>query len=80
MRGIGSNGDEWVFYHEEELDEWRWRRCIPTLFLEDRLVVGKSSEGYHNFDECLENARRPGMDCEPEDDCDRLIREEMEAP
>lgn len=82
----GSNGDKWifykkrVFYKEKVRDEWRWRRCIRTLLLEAPLVVGHSSEGYHNFDECLENTRRPGMDCEPEDDCDRLIREEMEAP
>lgn len=85
----GSNGDEWifykkrVFYKEKVRDEWRWRRCIRTLLLEAPLVVGHSSEGYHyrsNFSDCLDNARRPGMDCEPEDDCDRFIREEMEAP
>ena len=77
----GSNGDWWVFYHEEGQDEWRWRRCIPTLFFEAPLVVvGRSSEGYCKFSDCLDNARRPGMDCELEDDCDRFIREEMEAP
>lgn len=63
---IGSNGDEWIFYKEKVREKWRWRRCIKTPWLEGRLVVGRSSQGYCNFDECLENARRPGMDCEPD--------------
>lgn len=60
----GSNGDKWVFYKEEVLDEWRWRRYARTAS-GGWQKVGGSSEGYHNFHECLENARRPGMDCEP---------------
>ena len=64
----GSNGDKWEFYREETLDEWRWRRYERTASGEWQ-IVGRSSEGYHyrsNFSNCLDNARRPGMDCEPD--------------
>lgn len=61
----GSNGDKWEFYREETLDEWRWRRYERTASGEWR-IVGRSSEGYHNFRHCLKNAHRPEMDCEPD--------------
>ena len=63
----GSNGDKWEFYKEEGLNEWRWRRYERTASGKWQ-IVGRSSEGYHrsNFSNCLDNARRPGMDCEPD--------------
>ena len=63
----GSNGDKWVFYKKKKKkgsDEWRWKR-YERVSGEWRMV-GRSSEGYHKFRRCLKNARRPGMDCEPE--------------
>ena len=63
----GSNGDKWIFYKEKVLDEWRWRRCERTASGKWQ-IVGRSSEGYHyrsNFSDCLDNARRLGIDCEP---------------
>ena len=46
----------WEIYQTEKGGEWRWRRTH-----ENRRITGKSSEGYHNKQECVENARKPGL-------------------
>ena len=56
---IGSNGDTWEFYKNSK-GEWFWRRTAKN-----GEIVGKSHEGYMNKSDCIENAKRPGMDCNP---------------
>ena len=48
--------DKWEFY-KDKADEWRWRRTAPN-----GEVVGASTEGYHNLEDCLENAKRSGYE------------------
>lgn len=55
----GSNGDTWVIY-KDNAGEWRWRRTAAN-----GNVVGASTEGYVNKSDCIANARRNGMDCNP---------------
>lgn len=46
--------DKWEFYKDNE-DKWRWRRTAPN-----GNIVGASSEGYSNKNDCEGNARRNG--------------------
>jgi uncharacterized protein YegP (UPF0339 family) len=55
---IGKNGDRWEIYQAH--DGWRWRRTAPN-----GNIVGMSSEAYANKSDCIANARRNGMDCDP---------------
>ena len=54
-----TNGDRWEFY-KDSAGEWRWTRIARS-----GEVVGASHEGYVNKSDCIANARRPGMDCNP---------------
>ena len=56
---VDSTGDTWEIY-QDNAGEWRWRRKAPN-----GKTVGASSEGYHNKSDCIDNARRNGMDCTP---------------
>lgn len=49
-----QNQDKWEFY-QDKADEWRWRRTASN-----GKVVGASSEGYKNKQDCIENAKRHG--------------------
>jgi uncharacterized protein YegP (UPF0339 family) len=53
-----SNGDIWEIYQSGS--EWRWRRTAAN-----GRIVGQSSEGYNNRADCIANARRNGMSCNP---------------
>jgi uncharacterized protein YegP (UPF0339 family) len=55
---IGRNGDRWDIYQAG--DGWRWRRTAAN-----GRIVGSSSEAYSNKSDCIANARRNGMDCDP---------------
>ena len=55
-----SNGDKWDIYKDNG-GEWRWRRTAAN-----GEVVGDAHEGYVNKADCIANAKRHGMDCEPE--------------
>ena len=55
----GSDGDRWKIY-KDKAGEWRWRR-----FSKNGNNVGASSEGYHNKSDCIANAKRNAMDCDP---------------
>ena len=69
----GSNGDKWVFRKKKRAysgagrkRKWRWKRYERTVSGKWQ-TVGRSSQGYRKFRRgCLGNARRPGMDCEPD--------------
>lgn len=54
----GKNGDKWEIYQGK--DGWRWRRTAPN-----GRIVGASTEGYANKADCIANAKRNGMDCDP---------------
>ena len=54
-----SNGDTWTIY-QDNASEWRWNRKASN-----GQTVGASSEGYANKADCISNARRHGMDCDP---------------
>ncbi len=56
---IGRSGDRWVI-HPDRANEWRWLRTATNGRL-----VGASSEGYKNKSDCIANAKRHGMDCNP---------------
>lgn len=56
---IGLNGDKWEIYRDKA-GAWRWRRTASN-----GRIVGASTEGYTNRADCIENARRNGMDCSP---------------
>ncbi len=55
----GSNGDTWEIY-KDNAGEWRWRRTASN-----GENVGRSGEGYNNKSDCISNAKRHGMDCDP---------------
>lgn len=55
----GKNGDKWEIYKGGGGD-WRWRRTARN-----GNIVGSSSEGYKNKSDCIANAKRNGMDCNP---------------
>ena len=46
--------DKWEFYKDTN-GEWRWKRTAPN-----GRVVGTSSEGYQNREDCKANAERNG--------------------
>ena len=48
MKG-GEKMDKWEFY-QDGLNEWRWRRIAPN-----GRIVGASSQGYKNKQDCIEN-------------------------
>lgn len=51
-----SSGDQdkWEIY-KDKAEEWRWRRTATN-----GRIVGASTEGYINRQDCLENAIRNG--------------------
>lgn len=53
-----SNGDLWEIY--QAADGWRWRRTARN-----GNIVGAATQGYSNKSDCIENARRNGMQCTP---------------
>ena len=55
-----SRGDTWEIY-QDAASEWRWRRTASN-----GRIVGSSSQGYENRSDCISNARRHGMDCDPQ--------------
>jgi uncharacterized protein YegP (UPF0339 family) len=55
---IGNNGDRWEIYSAS--DGWRWRRTARNGD-----IVGASTQAYSNKSDCIDNARRNGMDCDP---------------
>lgn len=52
-----TNGDTWEIYSS---DGWRWRRTAAN-----GKIVGSSTQGYSNRHDCIDNARRNGMTCNP---------------
>ncbi len=54
-----ASGDVWEIY-QDSANQWRWRRTASN-----GKVVGASSEGYNNKQDCKSNAVRNGMDCDP---------------
>ncbi|MGO4351388.1 DUF1508 domain-containing protein [Rhizobium sp. RAF36] len=52
-----SNGDTWEIYQS---NGWRWRRTARNGD-----IVGASTEAYVNKSDCIDNARRNGMTCNP---------------
>lgn len=55
----GANGDKWEIYEGAD-DDWRWRRTATN-----GKIVGASTQGYSNRSDCIDNARRNGMECDP---------------
>ena len=53
-----KNGDTWEIYYSN--DGWRWRRTASN-----GRIVGASTQGYSNRQDCIDNARRNGMTCNP---------------
>ena len=51
----GQN-DKWGFY-QDRIGQWHWRRTAPN-----GAIVGASSEGYWNKQDCIANAHRNGYD------------------
>ena len=54
-----TNGDTWEIYHHH--DGWRWRRKARNGD-----IVGASTEAYVNKSDCIANAKRNGMGCNPQ--------------
>lgn len=46
--------DKWEFYKDAK-GSWRWRRTS-----ENHKIVGSSTQGYVNKQDCIENAKRNG--------------------
>lgn len=46
--------DKWEIYQDAQ-GKWRWRRTAPNGH-----IVGASTEGYNNREDCVANARRNG--------------------
>ncbi len=53
------DGDKWEIYKDNG-GEWRWRRTASN-----GRIVGASSEGYYNKQDCIANAKRNSMTCTP---------------
>jgi uncharacterized protein YegP (UPF0339 family) len=53
-----SNGDIWEIYQTN--GQWRWRRTASN-----GRIVGSSTEAYSNRSDCIANAQRNGMTCNP---------------
>lgn len=41
--------------YKDSSDEWRWKTLAPN-----NRTIGASTEGYHNKQDCIENAKRNG--------------------
>ncbi len=56
MKTTGTH-DHWEFYQDnnEEHHKWRWRRTASN-----GRIVGASTQGYTEKEECIENAIRNG--------------------
>lgn len=52
------NGDTWEIY--STADGWRWRRTASNGH-----IVGASTQAYSNRTDCVANAQRNGMTCNP---------------
>jgi uncharacterized protein YegP (UPF0339 family) len=52
------NGDTWEIYNAT--DGYRWRRTASN-----GKIVGSSTQGYSNRADCVANAKRNGMTCDP---------------
>jgi len=52
------NGDLWEIHSSD--GQWRWRRRARNGD-----IVGASTEPYVNRADCIANARRNGMGCDP---------------
>jgi uncharacterized protein YegP (UPF0339 family) len=52
-----KNGDVWEIYSS---NGWRWRRTASN-----GRIVGAATQGYSNRQDCIENAMRNGMTCNP---------------
>lgn len=50
-----TNGDRWDFYLDN-WGEWRWRRAAGN-----GKIVGASTQGYKNKEDCINNAQRNGF-------------------
>lgn len=46
--------DKWEFYKDSK-SEWRWTRTASN-----GKIVGASTEGYKNKQDCIDNAKRNG--------------------
>lgn len=55
---VALNGDRWEIY--QSTSGWRWRRTASN-----GRIVGASTEAYVNRLDCVSNARRNGMSCDP---------------
>ena len=53
-----TNGDLWEIYLSS--GQWRWSRKASN-----GRTVGASTEAYVNKSDCIANARRNGMTCDP---------------
>ncbi|MEH3117548.1 MAG: DUF1508 domain-containing protein [Methylorubrum populi] len=53
-----SRGDKWEI--DESGSQWRWRRTSRN-----GKIVGASTESYVDKSDCIANARRNGMMCDP---------------
>ncbi|TIN94611.1 MAG: DUF1508 domain-containing protein [Mesorhizobium sp.] len=53
-----TSGDTWETYQAN--DGWRWRRTASN-----GRIVGAASQGYTNRADCIDNAHRNGMKCNP---------------
>ncbi|CAN7275733.1 DUF1508 domain-containing protein [Neorhizobium sp. LjRoot104] len=53
-----TNGDTWEIYQSGT--QWRWKRTASN-----GKVVGASTESYVNKSDCIANAKRNGMTCNP---------------
>ena len=56
---VNPNGDKWTIY-KDKASKWRWN-CVAT----NGRTVGAATEGYVNKSDCISNARRNGMKCNP---------------
>jgi len=56
MKGLvmAVDNDKWEFYKDSN-DEWRWRRTASN-----GRIVGASTQGYKNKQDCIDNAKRNG--------------------
>ena len=58
MDTVGEN-DKWEFYQDDnpKKAKWRWRRTAPN-----GRIVGASTQGYSDLDDCVDNALRNGYE------------------
>ncbi len=55
---IDGRRDSWEFYEDHRVShhKWRWRRIAVN-----GRIVGASTQGYAEKEECIENAKRNGF-------------------